>query len=598
MNAVTEPFTSSRRLTGANFHFPEPGAVLEARPATPEVLAAWARNIARMRDALGWEDGATACRVHAGGATLAFTAPPDQLYTATEMNEWALLAALLAAGQEAGPLPCAPGHPAAWDEAAATRTLRAAARAERDPLLTALIGAASRHRINVLIDDDTVSLGSGTGAHSWPRAALPTPDVVPWNHVADVPAVLVTGSNGKTTVTRLLAAVTRAHGWHVAWSSTEGVYKDGALLDAGDYSGPGGARLALAQRDIDAAILETARGGLLRRGLALDHAATAIVTNISDDHFGEYGIDGLDDLAEAKLIVRRALHGDAPLIVNADDALLLRHARAHAAPLALFALDADAAPLQALRAAGGTTCGGRGGQLMLEVAGASTDLGAIAAMPLSFGGAARYNIANLAAAALAAAHLGIPAATLREVFARFGARRSDNPGRLERFDVGGIAVFIDFAHNPDGLTGLLAAASQNGAAPLRIVLGQAGDRSDAEMRALAAVAARHAPVQVVLKDIAGYLRGRAPGEVPRILAAALRDGGVPAARIETVSDEADAARLALACARPGDTLVLQMLVKDNREQLARLLAALEREHWHAGAPLPPAAADAGWSPPV
>ncbi|HEY0230281.1 MAG TPA: cyanophycin synthetase, partial [Dokdonella sp.] len=386
--------------------------------------------------------------------------------------------------------------------------------------------------------------------------------------------------------TRLLAALTRAHGWRTAYTCTDGVFVGETALAAGDYSGPAGARVALREREVDAAILETARGGILRRGIAVQHADVAIVTNVSADHFGEYGVHDLDDLAAVKLAVARTLGPHGVLVANADDASLVRHVPALEKRVAWFAFDADAPLLQSHRLRGGATCGVRDGRLVLHTEGGECDLGAVAAMPLGFDGSARYNIANIAAAALAAHALGVGTDTLRQVLATFGAERADNPGRLQRWSIGGIDVLVDYAHNPDGLRGLLDVATRLRGGRLGLVLGQAGNREDAEIRELAAVAAQFAPDRIVLKDIGGMLRGRDAGAVPAILRDELLGRGVDPDRIALQLDEFDAVRATLAWARAGDTLVLPVHGTAVKARVAALLEALLGQHWQAGAPLP------------
>jgi UDP-N-acetylmuramyl tripeptide synthase len=228
----------------------------------------------------------------------------------------------------------------------------------------------------------------------------------------------------------------------------------------------------------------------------------------------------------------------------------------------------------------------RAGRLLLERRGKAHDLGATAAMPLSFGGAAHYNVSNIAAATLAADALGVTADTVRAVLASFGSSRGDNPGRLEHFSVGGIEILIDYAHNPDGMRSLLAAAARVRRGRLGLLLGQAGDRDDDEVRALADVAASDDPDFVVLKDLPGYLRGRADGEVPAILRDELLKRGVAAARVHVELDEWQALRNLLAWARAGDALVLPVHGKHNRPRVAALLDTLARNDWRAGSALP------------
>lgn len=481
----------------------------------------------------------------------------------------------------------APGHASVWNADSALHTLRLAAAAEARPELTALQRAAAEHRVAFLADDDEVSLGEGSGSRCWFVDELPTPALVPWRDLHDIPTALVTGSNGKTTTVRLLAAMTRANGWRTAHTCTDGVYFEGQSLEAGDFSGPTGARTALRHPQAQAAILETARGGMLRRGLAVCRANVAVVTNIAVDHFGEYGVHTLLDLARVKLTVARAVGPSGLLVLNADDAVLREQARTLSCPLGWFALDFENPLLQAHRAHGGPVCGVRDGTLWLQTAGAAFPLGEVASMPITLEGRASYNIANLAGAALAGSALGIPPATLADTLMRFGRSPADNPGRLQHWRFGDLQVYVDYAHNPDGLRGLLRAIdAQARRGRLAMILGHAGNREDADLRAVASAAAQAGPDLVVLKDIAGYERGRAPGEVAAIMRAQLVADGVAETGLATCLDEVDAARLPLAWARDGDLLVLPIHEMEAREQVTNLLDRMAAQGWRAGEPLP------------
>ena len=403
---------------------------------------------------------------------------------------------------------------------------------------------------------------------------------------------------------RLLAAIAREAGLHSGHSCTDGLYLDGERIEPGDYAGPAGAREVLRHTGVEAAILETARGGILRRGLGVSCADAAIVTNISADHFGEWGIDDIDALAQAKLVVAHAIDPRGLLALNADDATLVQAAQTIACPIGWFAHD-DAHPrLAAHRAAGGPTCGiDRDGRMRLVNPPRSidADLGEAAAMPLAAGGRAAYNVANLLGAALVASALGWPPAAIRAVLHRFGSDRRDNPGRLQRWLLGAgrntVEVVVDYAHNPQGLAGLLRVAwgepsssPGGGTGPPRsgrlgLVLGQAGNRDDAEIGDLAATAARFGPSFVVLKEIEGMLRGREPGEVPQVLRAALRRCGTADAAIDGPYPEANAARPALAWARGGDVLVLPTHGSAAVSELQALLDKLQREGWMPGCPV-------------
>jgi len=572
--------------------------VLEVVGIEPDadLLERWRGRIERARALLGWSgetSGEVVARVHASGASLAVAAPFDQLFAATEVNEWALCAslherdpahwgglkdALAAAAAEAG-THSPEAYPPEIEDGAALERLERLAAAERRPHLRALADAARSRGLSFVLDDEVVSLGTGAGSRSYSLTALPFVADVPWHELYEVPTTLVTGSNGKTTTVRLIAACLRAAGRRAGLSCTDGVFLDRELLDAGDYSGPVGARTILRDTRVEAAVLETARGGILRRGLAATRADVGVVTNVSTDHFGEYGIHDLDALADVKLTVASIVGPSGQLVLNAEDPLLLRKAaglRARFGPvprLAWFARDADDAWLRRARSEGAITCGVRNGHLLLRTGVGELDLGAIAAMPITLTGRAGYNIANLAAAALAAWALGVEPRTIERAFAGFGADPDDNAGRLMRFDRSGVQVLVDYAHNPEGLEALLGVAAGLKGARGRVgmLLGHAGNREDADLERIAAVVAKHRPDLVVVKELEGYLRGRAPGEVPRIIRAALLSHGLPDAAAPMCTSELEAARFALDWARPGDVLLLLVHSLETRSAVVDML---------------------------
>jgi UDP-N-acetylmuramyl tripeptide synthase len=342
-------------------------------------------------------------------------------------------------------------------------------------------------------------------------------------------------------------------------------------------------------------VLETARGGVLRRGLAVRRADAACVTNIAADHFGEYGVRTLDDLADAKLVVARALEATGgPLVLSADDPTLRgRAARLAAAPYPVCwtvarADDPAAHELVAAHAAaGGRACRVRGDAFEWHDGGGWRRLAAVADAPLTAGGRARHNVANAASAVPLAVALGTPLAAVRAALLAFGGAPGDNPGRMEVVRVGDVTAVVDYAHNPAGMAALLAAARSVAARRRLLVLGQAGDRDDGALADLARAAWAAGPLdRIVLKEVAAMQRGRAPGEVPRILGAALAGAGVPPDVVDArvAPTERDAVRTALAWARAGDQLVLPLHVE--RAELVDWLRALDAAGWAAGTPVP------------
>lgn len=562
----------SRRLTGPNLLLDRAGAVLEVSLAPDEAeaaVAAWRENVRRLLEAVGWEGEEIAVRRFPGGASLAISAPIDSLYAATEVNEWAWVAA--EAAVTGGTI---------RDLAEAAESLRAMIAAEANPALLALRDAAADHRVSFLWDDDQASMGLGTGSKTWPADALPAPASIDWSSVHDVPVLLVTGTNGKTTTVRLLGAIAAAAGKVPGITSTDHIEVGGEVVDRGDFSGPGGARTLLRDRRVEIAILETARGGMLRRGLAVTGAEAALVTNIAADHLGELGIVDVPALAEAKLVIARGVRPGGRIVLNADDSELVAAAGRVGVPITWFSLDAANPLVLAHLNAGGDACFLEDGVLVLARGDERTAVARAEEIPLTLGGAARHNVANALGAIGLAAAAGLPV----EASAAGLRRLTSNVGRTMSMELGGTHVLLDYAHNPHGMAALVEFAKNLPGERRLLVLGQAGDRDDEAIRELARTAWRLQPDRIVVKELPEMLRGREPGEVPAVLQDEfLRLGAAPGS-VATAATELEGIREALAQARAGDLLIL--LSHTQRDEVLALLDRLREAGWQAGEPLP------------
>lgn len=483
-----------------------------------------------------------------GGAFLTITAPADVLYTATELNEagWSL------------------AHPEVMPEIAPVLAdLRDTAAQEADPPALTLYEHARKAGFSAYLDEAGVSVGMGCRSRTWEPGKAPVPGAVDWGEVGDIPVALVTGTNGKTTTSRLLTALLKGGGRCCGLTSTDAIEVDGEVLESGDFSGPAGARRVLRDRRVEAAVLETARGGLLRRGLAVERASVAVVTNIAADHLGDGGIETLEDLARLKLLVLRALSPGGVAVLNADDP----RCRAAACPAGVerfwFTLDpARAAGLDPVAWADN-------GILWVRRQGAAEALGPLADFPITIGGAARHNVANVLAAVAAAVALDAPLAGLAPTLQAFGGRPEDNPGRSMLLELHGRRALVDFGHNPDGVSAILETARSLCDGRIIVVFGQAGDRSDEAIRELTRTIHDGGARLFVIKEMAEYRRGRAPGEVAAVILDELRGLGVQPKRMIRAETEEQAALMALSLSRPGDLLVL--FVHAERE---RVVAAL------------------------
>jgi UDP-N-acetylmuramyl tripeptide synthase len=573
---MTTLLQDSRRLTGPNIVWDRPGAVVDV--AIPDDLAdaiieRWREAVRRMLDAVGWTSEGLRVRRVPGGASLVISAPVDALYAATELNEWAWSAAAASLTGE---------EPEGFDSAA--DRLRATIAGERRPSTITLRQASARHHVTFLSDDDFVSVGLGKGSRTWPVDLVPDPDTIDWDEIHDVATVLVTGCNGKTTSVRLLSAVAIAAGFRPGTTSTDGIRVGHELVEAGDYSGPGGARTVLRRSEVDLAILETARGGMLRRGLALPRADVALITNVAEDHLGEFGVATLEGLAQVKLIVARVVPAEGRVVLNADDELLVEGGRHVAAPVIWYSLRGSTPFIAAHRAAGGEAVVLEDGNVVRYRGDERVVVLPVDRIPITMGGTARYNISNVLGVVGAAWALGMADDAIARALKQFRPSHLDNPGRLNVFDLGGATVIVDFAHNPHGVRALGEMARAMPATRRLFMVGQAGDRDDDSILDLARAVWSMAPDCVVVKEMPKYLRGRELGVVPAMIERELAAAGAPPEAIIHAESELAGVRAALEWARVGDLVLLT--AHEHRTEMLDLMARLETSGWRPGETLP------------
>ncbi len=565
----------SRRLTGPNLVSDGLGAVIDVsiEEHTPnKVVGVWRKQAQRVLGAVGWDGENTFARTYEGGASLVISAPADVLYAATEVNEWAWEATQ--AELEGKPVP-------SLDEA--TERLRKVIAKERNPSLLALQDAARAHNVMFLSDDDHASVGMGVGSLTWPVDSLPSPEEINWDSVRNIPVALVTGSNGKTTTVRLVAAMARSEGKTPGYCCTDGIFVGEELIEEGDYSGPGGGRSVLRHRDVEVAILETARGGILRRGLTVTRADAAIVTNVAADHLGEYGIAELREIAEAKLVVRNAVTDPGSLTLNLDDEILAEYSDAVDKRVTWITLNSSSDRLQRHTSAGGAAAYLDDKNLAFVERGTSETVTSVDDVPITVRGAASYNVLNCLGAIALARRLGIPIGSVRDGLNTFGKSVRDNPGRTNLFEFGDTKVLVDFAHNPHGMEALLQMADSFPATRKLVILGQAGDRDDESIRQLARTTLSFRPDAIVIKEMRKYLRGREPGEIPDMIEDELTRSGYPSEFIIRADSEFEAVRKSLEWAQDRDLLL--MPIHAHRDTVLELLSDLKNKEWRPGQPV-------------
>ncbi len=389
-------------------------------------------------------------------------------------------------------------------------------------------------------------------------AAGPVIDMLfPAGTPARVPIAAVTGTNGKTTTARMLAHIAKMAGYTPGLTTTDGVYIDGQRTVAGDMTGPVSARMVLSDPHIDLAVLETARGGLVRAGMGVPEVDVGAVINVQSDHLGLKGIDTLEQLAEIKRIVVEIARECA--VLNADDENVLRMSGyTDAKVICYVTMNPSHALVREHIRAGGRACaleaGVNGQMITLYDKGSHIPLMWTHLIPATLEGRATHNVQNAMVAAAMAFSMGIKLDAIRQGLRTFDTSFFQAPGRMNVFNEHPFKVIMDYGHNAHAV-GMVAEVVQRLDASRRIVvLAGPGDRRDEDLRAIAEAVAGQFDHYVVRRDDA--LRGRDGDEVPRIIATALREQGIGEDAISVIPDEQQALDAALRMAQPGDLLLV------------------------------------------
>ena len=371
-----------------------------------------------------------------------------------------------------------------------------------------------------------------------------------------VPVIAVTGTNGKTTTSRMLGHIARCAGLHVGWSSTDGIYVDGELIEAGDYSGPSGAGRVLAYPQVQLAVTETARGGILLRGIGVRHNDVSVVTNVTADHLGLQGIDTLDQLAEVKSVVPRITKPTGWAVLNGDDPRVFAMRSVVVARPWVFTRDPDSPSIrEVLNHGGRATTVIDGWVAVLEANRDPDPMIEVVDIPMTLSGLSHFNVENALAALSAALGAGLPRAAVLEGLRTFAPGPALNPGRMNIYSVQGVTVIVDLAHNEAGLEALvevMRGLTGPGGRTL-LALGTAGDRTDELLEALGEIAAHDSDVLVIVHK-QRYLRGRDMAELDALYRAGAARVGVE--EVPSYPSELEGLQALMERANPGDVIAL------------------------------------------
>jgi cyanophycin synthetase len=380
-----------------------------------------------------------------------------------------------------------------------------------------------------------------------------------------IPVIAVTGTNGKTTTVRLTAHLLRTHGLRVGMTNTDGVYVQGRQIDSGDCSGPRSARNVLMHPHVDAAVLETARGGMLREGLAFDRCSVAVVTNIGmGDHLGLNYITTVEDLAVLKRMIVQNVATSGMAVLNAADPMVAAMASSCPGQVTFFALDPHQPTLTTHRAQGKRVLFVEDDQLVAAEGKFEMRI-PLSQIPLTRSGAIGFQIENAMASVAAAWASGVPWATITRGLATFVSDAMAVPGRFNVFDYKGATLIADYGHNPDAIKALVQAVTNLPANRRSVVISGAGDRRDEDIRQQTRLIGEAFDDVVLFQD--ACQRGRADGEVLALLRQGL-DGARRTSHIEEIRGEFTAIDAAIDRLTPGDLCLI--LIDQIEEALAHI----------------------------
>ena len=403
-----------------------------------------------------------------------------------------------------------------------------------------------------------VNAGPGIRMHTHPAVGAPRNVAAPIvdllyapGQPTSIPVIAVTGTNGKTTTTRLIAHLFRHTGVNVGFTTTDGIYLGSRLVAEGDMTGPWSANVILSNPTVDVAVLETARGGLLRSGLGFDECDVGVVLNVTADHLGLGGIHTLEQLADVKGVVPAVAKRGGHAVLNADDPLVYAMRERTGADVALFSTrpPGEVPEFDRHLERGGIGARIEDDTFVVHRGRLRIPIAPVADVPLMVGGAAQFQAQNVLAGVLAAYVSGMRYDDIRAGLLTFFPSTALTPGRLNLLRLGRKRVLVDYGHNPAAVAGVVDFARHLEAGRRIGVVTGPGDRRDEDLRTLGRLMA--GLDRVIVKEDSD-LRGRRPGEIAALIREGLLDGGLAPDRVETVLDEREAVQRAVDLLEDGD----------------------------------------------
>lgn len=368
-----------------------------------------------------------------------------------------------------------------------------------------------------------------------------------------IPVVAVTGTNGKTTTARLIAFLAKYAGRSAGLTTTDGIYINGKLIGKGDFTGPKSSEVVLTDPTVDFAVLECARGGMLRSGLAFDYCNVGIVTNVGADHLGMKGINTIEDMARVKAVIPKTVAPGGFAVLNAEDELVLNMRKGLKCKVALFSMDESNKDFADHIANGGIGATVRDGHVTLMVGDNPISIEHVENIPLTMKGKAPFMIQNVLASVLAAHASGLDLELVREALRLFKPSAEQTPGRMNMFSFGKFDVMVDYAHNPPSLQALARYLDNLGDIYITGIITGVGDRRDIDMIEMGHAAADMFDEIIIRVD--KDTRGRKGDDIIALVKQGIREKN-DKVKIEVIPDEMEAVRYAVSHAEDGSLIVV------------------------------------------
>ncbi len=413
-------------------------------------------------------------------------------------------------------------------------------------------------------------------AKGLPRnVAAPVIDMLyPTGKSCRIPIIAITGTNGKTTTTRLIAHIVKNNGYKVGFTTSDGIYVGNSMLTKGDTTGPVSAEFILKDPTVEFAVLETARGGILRSGLGFSKCDVAVVTNIQEDHMGLSDINTLEDMARVKGVVVESVKRDGYAVVNADNKHCVSIGKNARCNVAYFSMDESNPVIKEHCKTGGIAAIYENGYITIKKGDWKFRVEKVTTIPLTFGGRVSFMIQNVLAATLAAYVYGFTTQDIATSLETFIPSAAQTPGRMNIFDFKEYKVMIDFAHNADGFRGIKEFLSTiDSTSKIGIITGT-GDRRDDDIRDMGRISAQMFDHIIIRQD--KFLRGRQAEEIVKLLVEGIQEIN-PNMSYEYVPKEIEALNHAFSIAKPGSFIVALSDVIDNAIEVVHSYLDKERQ---------------------